>query len=79
MQGVPLPRSTVISLLTEFPCPLTVLPLGCLDSQVGWMSEMAAHTKGLAPQQLVLSGTEGFFVPESGGNYYLLNPGGWGE
>jgi hypothetical protein len=52
-------------------------PAGCLDAQVGWISEMAAHTKGLAPQQLVLSGTEGFFVPESGGNYYLLNPGGW--
>lgn len=52
------------------------LPAACLDSQVGWMSEMAAHTKALASQQLVLSGTEGFFVPESGGNYYLLNPGG---
>ena len=45
---------------------------------MGWLAEMSGFVKGVAPQQLVLSGTEGFFVPQSGGDHYLLNPGAWG-
>jgi hypothetical protein len=48
---------------------------GCLDGQLGWLSEMSGFLKGIAPQQLVMSGTEGFFVPESGSGLHLLNPG----
>lgn len=50
---------------------------GCLDGQLPWLNEMARYAKQLAPKHLIISGTEGFFVPESGKNLYLMNPGGW--
>ncbi len=42
-----------------------------------WLDEMAKYAKHLAPKQLIISGTEGFYVPESGRDLYLMNPGGW--
>jgi hypothetical protein len=50
---------------------------GCLDGQLPWLKEMARYAKQLAPKHLIISGTEGFFVPESGKNLYRMNPGGW--
>lgn len=51
---------------------------GCMTEESqnmhhGWLYEMAWAVKGLAPNQLVASGTEGFFSPGSG--YEQYNPG----
>lgn len=51
-------------LLNEPRCETWLVP-GCAAEVQAWLEEMAPFVKGLAPRQLVLVGSEGFFASDS--------------